>query len=74
MKENFCCESNGSHAWLPLQVKFETQAQILAMRLAEAAGDLANIKFFFHRLLRPQKILTEKEKGSKVIKRKDYVL
>ena len=25
-------------------------AQILAMRLAEAAGDLANIKFFFHLL------------------------
>ena len=49
MKENFCCESNGSQAWLPLQVKFETEAQILAIRLAcEAAGDLANTKFFFH--------------------------
>ena len=30
--------------------------------------------FFCFLLLRPQKILTEKEKGSKVIKRKDYVL
>ena len=30
--------------------------------------------FFFFLLLRNQKTLTEKEKGSKVIKRKDYVL
>lgn len=34
---------------------FETMAQILAMRLAEAAGDLANIKFFFHLLAHTQK-------------------
>ena len=30
--------------------------------------------FFFFLLLRNQKILTEDEKGSKVVKRKDYVL
>ena len=50
MKENFCRESKGSHAWLPLQGDFETKAQSLAMRLVEAAGDLANIKFSFHLL------------------------
>ena len=30
-------------------------AQILAMRLAEAAGDLANTKIFFHLLAHTQK-------------------
>ncbi len=30
--------------------------------------------FFFFLLLRPQKTLTEEGKGSKVVKRKDYVL
>ena len=44
----FCSESKGSLTKLPLQVKFETKARILAMRLArEAAGDLTNKKIFF---------------------------
>ena len=38
-------------------------AQILAMRLAEAAGDLANTKFFFHLLAHTQK----KEDGNLVL-------
>ena len=43
----FCSESKGSLTKLPLQVKFETKARILAMRLAcEAAGDLTNKKVF----------------------------
>ena len=43
----FCSESKGSLTKLPLQVKFETKARILAMRLAcEAAGDLTNKKIF----------------------------
>ena len=47
-KKIFCSESKGSSTKLPLQVKFETEARILAMRLAcEAAGDLTNKKIFF---------------------------
>ena len=43
----FCSESKGSSTKLPLQVKFETEARILAMRLArEAAGDLTNKNIF----------------------------
>ena len=47
-KKNFCSESKGSSTKLPLQVKFETKARILAMRLArEAASDLTHKKIFF---------------------------
>ena len=47
-KKIFCSESKGSLVELPLQVKFETKARILAMRLArEAAGDLTHKKIFF---------------------------
>ena len=42
----FCSESNGSQGWLPLQVKFETEAQILAKRPAGATGDLTNRTYF----------------------------
>ena len=42
----FCSESNGSQGWLPLQVKFETEAQILAKRPAGATGDLTTSKYF----------------------------
>ena len=42
----FCSESNGSQGWLPLQVKFETEAQFLANRLAEATGDRTNKSCF----------------------------
>lgn len=33
-KNILCSESNGSQGWLPLQVKFESKAQILAKRPA----------------------------------------
>ena len=52
-----CSESKGSLTKLPLQVKFETKARILAMRLAcEAAGDLTNKKIFLLSFLLFQKI------------------
>ena len=48
-KNMFCSESNGSQGWLPLQVKFETKAQILAMRLAIARllATLLRLGMFF---------------------------
>ena len=53
----FYSESKGSLTKLPLQVKFETKARILAMRLAcEAAGDLTNKKIFLLLFLSFQKI------------------
>ena len=47
----FCSESNGSHGWLLLQVKIETEAQFLANRLAEATGDRTTKKYFCFLLL-----------------------
>ena len=50
-KNILCSESNGSQVWLPLQVKFETKAQILAKRPEGATGDLTNKKYFCFLLL-----------------------
>ena len=52
----FCSESNGSQGWLPLQVKFETEAQILAKRPAGATGDLTNRKYFCFLLFIPHRL------------------
>ena len=47
----FCSESNGSRDRLPLPVKIETKAQILAKRPAGATGDHINKKYFCFLLL-----------------------
>ena len=56
-KNLFVAKAIEAKEWLLLQVKIETEARFLAMILAEAAGDLANKKyFFFFLLLRSQNI------------------
>ena len=46
-KNLFVAKAIEAKVWLLLQVKIETKARFLAMRLVyEAAGDLANKKYF----------------------------
>ena len=46
-KNLFVAKAIEAKVWLLLQVKIETEARFLAMRLAsEATGDLANKKYF----------------------------
>ena len=74
-KNLFVAKAMEANVWLLLQVKIETKARFLAMRPEWAAGDLADKKYFssfFYYVLK--KTLTEEGKGSKVVKRKDYVL